>query len=615
MLGLKLRKADDGQLKFERANTIPEVSQGLTRKKLFSICGKLVGHYPKAGWLRVACSYVKRHAEGDSWDDYVGDGIRDRMKEIVEEVRKNDPVKGVWWVPKSDSGTKWCDASNLAMGVVLEIGGTEVEDASWMRKKEYNHINVAELEAVLKGINLCAKWNLKNVMLVTDSATVFGWIKLTLTEEKKVKTKGAAEILVKRRLGILKTLIQELGLTLTVKLVKSEENKADALTRVRKRWLVPEMGMGCAALEEVKKMHNEHHMGVERTWYLAKRLDKSAEKETVKAVVRQCQQCQSIDPAPASHTPGELGVQEAWSRLAIDVTHYAGRPYLSMVDCGPGRFVVWRELKGETATEICHELDKLFYERGPVDELLMDNALAFRSQDMLQLMEKWGVRPFYRAAYRAGGNGIIERSHRTIKTMAERSGKSPIAWVGVKNFGFTEKQKKISSTGPGATQALVGSRGKALGRGLVGLSPPSSHSFLHLFFFSSASISRALVVSLSWTEPGIAHGKKKRTFLGGPGGMLPRKFLKVETKICAIWGILEANLKKSSTLMFMMNITFDQFCTFNLHSQIHHLYFNRKKSQHISWQQLIKTFFSDAPPINQDKKVSKDNFSIIYLLF
>ena len=142
VLGLKLRKADDGHLKFERANTIPEVSQGLTRKELFSICGKLVGHYPKAGWLRVACSYVKRHAEGDSWDDYVGDGIRDRMKEIVKEVRKNDPVKGVWRVPKSDSGTVWCGASNLAMWVVLEIGGTEVEDASWMRKKEYNHINM-----------------------------------------------------------------------------------------------------------------------------------------------------------------------------------------------------------------------------------------------------------------------------------------------------------------------------------------------------------------------------------------------------------------------------------------------------------------------------------------
>ena len=106
------------------------------------------------------------------------------------------------------------------------------------------------------------------------------------------------------------------------------------------------------------------------------------------------------------------------------------------------------------------------------------------------------------------------------------------------------KKKKISSRGPGATQALVG----------------SSHSFLHLFFFSSASISRALVVSLSWRNSMFQSlellKEKKRKFLGGSGGMPPRKFLKVETKICAIWGILEANLKKSSTLMFMMNISF-----------------------------------------------------------
>ena len=33
----------------------------------------------------------------------------------------------------------------------------------------------------------------------------------------------------------------------------------------------------------------------------------------------------------------------------------------------------------------------------------------------------------------------------------------------------------------------------------------------------------------------------------------PRKILKVETKICAVWGILEANSKKSSTLKFIMN--------------------------------------------------------------
>ena len=183
VLGLKLRKADDGQLMFERANTIPEVSQGLTRKELFSICGKLVGHYPKAGWLRVACSYVKRHAEGDSWDDYVGDGIRDRMKEIVEEVRKNYPVKGVWRVPKSDSGTVWCDASDLAMGVVLEIGGTEVEDASWMRKKEYNQ-KCDELE-VANG-----QFNEKFTQMETDKMEVVAFWK----RQEEAKTDELADL-------------------------------------------------------------------------------------------------------------------------------------------------------------------------------------------------------------------------------------------------------------------------------------------------------------------------------------------------------------------------------------------------------------------------------------
>ena len=46
--------------------------------------------------------------------------------------------------------------------------------------------------------------------------------------------------------------------------------------------------------------------------------------------------------------------------------------------------------------------------------------------------------------------------------------------------------------------------------------------------------------------------KKKRKYLGGPGTCSPGKFLKVETKICAICGILEENLKKSSSLKFIL---------------------------------------------------------------
>ena len=59
-------------------------------------------------------------------------------------------------------------------------------------------------------------------------------------------------------------------------------------------------------------------------------------------------------------------------------------------------------------------------------------------------------------------------------------------------------------------------------------------------------------------EPEIANEKKEEISRGvwGHNPPLPPKILKVETKICAIWGILWANLKKCSTLKFMTNISF-----------------------------------------------------------
>lgn len=430
-LGLKLHRDRDGTLVYRRANTIPEVHDQLTKKELFSICGKLVGHYPVVGWLRLACSYVKRHSGGKAWNDYVGDKTRERIRAIVQEVVRSDPVQGKWQVPKSKKGIVWTDASELAMGVLLEIEGVVAEDAAWMRKaSDFNHINVAELESVLKGVNMCVNWGLQDVTVMTDSATVEGWLKLTLNGERRVKTKGAAEILIKRRLGVLKSLVEELGLRLDVKLVRSAENKADALTRVWKKWLAQEKeDTACMTVDEVRDLHDSHHMGVERTWFLAKRVDDKIPKEVVKMVVKQCNQCQTIDPAPKRHSAGILSVSEDWTRLAMDVVHYRGIPYLSVVDCGPGRFAIWRKMRGESAAEIGLEVESIFYERGPVEEVLLDNAPSFRSDEFRRMLSCWGVEPYYRAAYRAGGNGIVERHHRTIKAMAERMMRSPVEAV------------------------------------------------------------------------------------------------------------------------------------------------------------------------------------------
>ncbi|GFR63966.1 hypothetical protein ElyMa_000167900 [Elysia marginata] len=191
-----------------------------------------------AGWLRVACSYLKRIAEGGRWDDYAREKACRMLREMLDQVHRDDPVKSKWRAPMTTKFVIWVEASDLAFGLQVEIDGVPVEVAAWLRKRDdYSHINVAELEAALKGVNLGAKWGLKDITIFTDCATVCGWIKTTLLEERRVKTKGAAELLVKRRLGTLKNMIDEFELKIEVTCMSSMSSKADKLTRVKKEWL------------------------------------------------------------------------------------------------------------------------------------------------------------------------------------------------------------------------------------------------------------------------------------------------------------------------------------------------------------------------------------------
>ena len=44
---------------------------------------------------------------------------------------------------------------DTAYGVALEIAGVKVEDRSWLREQgDKRHINVAEPDAVIKGLNM-----------------------------------------------------------------------------------------------------------------------------------------------------------------------------------------------------------------------------------------------------------------------------------------------------------------------------------------------------------------------------------------------------------------------------------------------------------------------------
>ena len=212
----------------------------------------------------------------------------------------------------------------------------------------------------------------------TDSLTVYHLISNALSGKVRLKTKASSEILIRRRVDTIKALVDEYGLILDIELVRSECNRADALTRVSQKWLgkpngcdkpiVAVCGGAIESLsdETIASIHAETgHHGITRTLYFSRKVSPAVTRRDVRRVVKACQVCQSIDTAP----------------------------YLTLIDCGPSRFAVWRRLRRQDT-----------------------DGAAFK-----QFAERWALRVRFRCAqYVASGNGIAERCHRSVKRIATR---------------------------------------------------------------------------------------------------------------------------------------------------------------------------------------------------
>ena len=143
-------------------------------------------------------------------------------------------------------------------------------------------------------------------------------------------------------------------------------------------------------------------------------------KAAMKTIVRECEECQSINPAPMHWSKGALNIKQTWHWVAMDITHCNRAHFLTVIDCSHARFAIWRRLPRQDATSVINQLKVLFYERGPPAEILTDNDTAFRSSLLKAFLDEWRVRLRFRCAYVPSGNGIVERCHRTVKRIAAR---------------------------------------------------------------------------------------------------------------------------------------------------------------------------------------------------
>ena len=245
----------------------------MTKRQILFLCRKLVGHCPVAGCLRVTSSFVKRGCQGNAWDSYADRVAVERSKEVLTRLKTDDPVKGVRSVSPAEVINIWCDASKIAYGVTLERGDENIEDGAWLRKADDGtHINLAELNAVIKGVNLSMKWGAKNVAIMTDSAAVHSWISSMLKRDKRIRVSGLCKMLVKRRLSIILETLKAYDVQWDVSLVSTTKNKADVVTRIPRDWLTKctadsanTVALSQSCLENhdlVKHSHGLHNCGV-----------------------------------------------------------------------------------------------------------------------------------------------------------------------------------------------------------------------------------------------------------------------------------------------------------------------------------------------------------------
>ena len=188
------------------------------------------------------------------------------------------------------------------------------------------------------------------------------------------------------------------------------------------------------------------HPGVKRTHYFIKLVSPEVSKAAVREVGRECEECQFINPAPVSWKASRLDVCENWSRVGMDVTYLEGRHYLTLIDCGPSWFAIWRLLLCQVSASIVQQLETVFYERRAPVELLTDNATTFSGETFSKFTKHWGVQIRFRCAYIPAGNGIVERSHRTIKRIATRSQCSVMEAVNW--YNVTPKDGVLASAAP-----------------------------------------------------------------------------------------------------------------------------------------------------------------------
>jgi ribonuclease HI len=233
----------------------------MTKRLLHSWCGRLTSHYPIAAWLRNKCSFIKQISSSVGWDSEISDAAKFMASELLSDIKKNDPCCGIWSCDIKDGVSVYVDASKLSMAaIVRDSRNNTIEDQCWsLPLGNSKHINTTELESVIRGISLAAKWEPASIHVYTDSKTTCSWVESVINNKGRVKVSGLHEQLIQRRLDILHDFVEISKIKISISWIPSEENPADLLTRVPSSWMkmVADEKKSCAAAAAAVSHHDD----------------------------------------------------------------------------------------------------------------------------------------------------------------------------------------------------------------------------------------------------------------------------------------------------------------------------------------------------------------------
>ena len=175
-----------------------------------------------------------------------------------------------------------------------------------------------------------------------------------------------------------------------------------------------------------KKKKKDGHLGIKKTLKIFRKRFEGVREKTLcqQAIVSSCEGCHlGSDYKPRALPQEKIESASPWDDLSIDVMgpFILGRRgeffILSVIDCF-SRYLILIPIKDHNATTISQAL----YERvigyfGCPQKILSDRGTEFTGCVLGELMELLGIQQVLTSPYYPQGNGIIERSHRTVGNM------------------------------------------------------------------------------------------------------------------------------------------------------------------------------------------------------